>query len=251
VHSSQDDGDQEPWSFGKIAMGLFKKAVELRYQLLPYHYTQFYIHHKTGAPILRPLAWYDQTDEKTLKRDNEFLCGEHILTAAVQEPEINFMNVYLPSGKWYSYWNNELIDGKKTFNQALTPDTFPLYIKAGAIIPLYPVQQFVGEKSFNEITLKVYYGAGKEESKLYEDDHDGYQYENGDFRLSTFETSSSNGTYKINQSFLGDFQPKYQRFKLELIGFGRIKSITVDGHTIDDIQELIVNIDFKEIIINS
>ncbi len=247
VHSSQDDGDQEPWSFGEEALDSFRKAVELRYQLLPYHYTQFYIHHKTGAPVLRPLAWYDQTDFSNLTRDNEFMCGEHILTASVMEPGIASANVYLPSGMWYSYWTNELIQGKRIYQQALTKDVFPLYVKAGAIIPHYPVQQYVGEKDFDEATLKVYFNPYTETSHLYEDRHDGYGYQKGQFRLSTFTTGVKNGRYEITQSKEGVFTPTYTHFLIELIGFVPIKTIIIDGIESKASTKFKVSVDFNKI----
>ena len=68
-------------------------------------------------------------------------------------------------------------------------DSMPMFIKEGAVIPKYPVQQYVGEKNFDKITLDVYYKKGKESSKLYDDAHDGYDYKKGRFSLRTFKVT--------------------------------------------------------------
>ncbi len=247
VHSSQDDGDQEPWSFGEAALDSFRKAVELRYMLLPYHYTQFYLHHKTGVPLLRPLAWFDQTDVNNLTRDNEFFCGEHLLTAAITEPGVQSVNIYLPGGMWYSYWNNELIQGKRIYQQAVTIDQFPLYVKAGAIIPHYPVQQYVGEKKFDTVKLNVYFNPYAEVSSLYEDDHDGQAYKEGNYRLSRFTSGVKNGGYEITQQLEGSFVPPYGSFELNLIGFAQIKKIEIDGQELNTKGKLIVPVNFSKV----
>jgi alpha-glucosidase len=247
VHSSQDDGDQEPWSFGETALNHFREAVELRYRMLPYHYTAFYRYTQTGVPILKPLSFYDQTDSKTLYRDNEFICGDHILTCSINEPDQASVSVYLPQGKWYNYWNHKICVGRNFIHFPLTLDTFPLFVKEGAIIPLYPVQQYVDEEDFQVITLDVFYKKGTETSYLYEDSHDGYGYVSGDFRESEFTLIGSHESLVIRQQLIGNHMPKYAHFKLNLIGLPfQATRAEVDGEAID-LTEMRVPISFSEI----
>lgn len=246
VHSSQDDGDQEPWSFGTEALDLFREAIELRYQMLPYHYTAFFQYHKYGVPILRPLVFYDQTDPASYYRDHEFLCGEHILTACIDEEGATSKELYLPKGTWYDYWKNEKLDGYAKYEVGIQDRTFPFFIKAGAVLPFYPVQQYVGEKEIDEVELKVYYTDSQEVSHLYEDDHDGYQYEDGAYRYSTFTNIGGERSLKITHSFEGDYDVKYN-FKLTLIGLPFVPTkLFVDGDQ-RDINNLIINSNFSEI----
>ncbi len=247
VHSSQDDGDQEPWSFGDKATDLFREAVELRYQMLPYHYTAFYQHHKFGTPILKPLTFIDQEDEENYYRDHEFLCGNNILSASIDEEKCKAKTIYLPQGKWYNYWDNELHDGRNETTISITENTFPFLIKAGSVIPFYPIQQYVGEKQIDVVTLKIYYSENSEISNLYVDALDGYEYESGDYRYSTFYFENFESNVVIKQSWEGTFKPHYQ-FKIELIGFENVKGIDVDGKKID-VNEVLAH-DFRELTIS-
>ncbi len=90
----------------------------------------------------------------------------------------------------------------------------PIFIKEGAIIPKYPVQQYIGEKKFDEITLDVYYKEGKEASKLYDDAHDGYDYKKGRFSLRTFKLTGKKEELIIQQHKRGDFDADYSKFKI-------------------------------------
>ena len=247
VHSSQDDGDQEPWSFGDDALDLFREAIELRYRMLPYHYTAFYQHHSTGAPILKPLAFYDQSDPKNLNRDEEFICGDHILTASIQHPNLKEQSVYLPKGDWYNYWTNKLFSGRQSIQFPLTDDTYPLFIKAGAIIPLFPLQQYVGEIQFDEVELNIYYKDGVELSAWYEDAHDGYEYETGAYRLATFHLEGDFYELRIRQEINGSYSANYSNYNLKFIGLpNKITEIVVDGQAS---QSQKVPLGFREIVV--
>ncbi len=247
VHSSQDDGDQEPWSFGEEALDLFREAVELRYQMLPYHYTTFYQNHRFGTPYLRPLTFVDQGDPQNYGRDHEFLCGDNILSASIDQEGITSKAVYLPEGTWYNYWNDHVSTGRQSVDCPLTKSRYPLYVKAGSVLPYYPLQQYTDEININEVKLSVYHINGSHFSHLYEDDHDGYQYETGDFRYSTFEVTGTDESLTISQSSEGSFQPKYG-FKLDLHGLPfDAKGVVVDGKEI--YLDAVVPYDFKEIVI--
>ena len=248
VHSSQDDGDQEPWSFGEHALDLFRSAVELRYRMLPYHYTAFYLHYAMGDPILKPLSFYDQSDKTGHSRDHEFICGDHILTASISEPNQKVKEVYLPSGGWYNYWTKELNQGGKITRFGLTEDTFPLFVKAGAILPLYPVQQYVDELDIHQVELEVYFVDGEEESYYYEDAHNGYEYQEGHYRLAHFKLIGNINRMEIQQSLTGSYESRIKDYKLTILGIPNEKNVSVlcDG---DVIEDMIVPAGFSDILI--
>ena len=94
--------------------------------------------------------------------------------------------MYIPRGKWYNFWTDEVVEGGKEMWVDADIDSMPIFIKEGAVIPKYPVQQYVGEKKFDEITLDVYYKKGKEVSELFSDANDGYDYTKGRYSLRSF-----------------------------------------------------------------
>ncbi len=230
THSSGDHGDQEPWSFDEEVISITRKFISLRYQLLPYLYTMFWEYVNDGVPLLKPLVYYDQSDQQTHYRTDEFIFGNQILVCPILEPNALGRRMYLPSGNWYNYWTNELVAGKKELWVATDYDQIPVFIKEGAVIPKYPVQQYVGELEFDEITLDIYYKAGKEKSILYEDAQDGYDYNKGRFSLATFDLTGKDGQLIIHQHKIGKFETNYSRYKISLHGLPfEVKSIEVDS----------------------
>ncbi len=214
VHSSGDHGAQEPWVFGEEITDIVRKFVELRYQLLPYLYTSFWKYINDGTPILKSLVLYDQEDIATHYRSDEFVYGEQILVCPIQEPNAKGRRMYIPRGKWYNFWTDELVEGGKEMWVDADLDSMPMFIKEGAVIPKYPVQQYVGEKKFDEITLDVYYKKGKESSKLYDDAHDGYDYKKGRFSLRTFKVTGKKKELIIQQHKRGEFNADYTKFNM-------------------------------------
>ncbi|MGJ8665281.1 MAG: glycoside hydrolase family 31 protein [Patiriisocius sp.] len=255
THSSGDHGEQEPWMFGDEITGIVKKFIELRYQLLPYLYTTFWFYHTEGIPMLKSLVLYDQEDIQTHYRTDEFIFGNQIFVCPILEPNSKGRRLYLPKGNWYNYWTNEFTEGGKEMYVDATLDTMPIFMKEGAIIPKFPIQQYVGEKNFDEVTLDVYYKHGKEISTFYDDAHDGYDYTKGRFSLRTFKLTGRSNELIIQQHKSGKFDATYSKFKLNLLGLPfNITKIEIDNEEIsfEDIKgstgdELIIDKNFNEL----
>lgn len=255
THSSGDHGEQEPWSFGEEVIDITRKFVELRYQLLPYLYTMFWQYVNEGTPMLKPLVYFDQDDFHTHYRTDEFIFGNQILVCPILEPNAQGRRMYLPKGNWYNFWTNEFIEGKKELWIKTTFDQIPIFIKEGAIIPKYPVQQYVGELQFDELVLDVYYKLGKEKSTVYEDAQDGYDYNKGRFSLRTFTLNGKEKELIIQQHTEGTFETQYSKFKINLNGLPfKVKKIELDNEKIslDQVRlngdnSLIIGKDFTEL----
>ena len=234
VHSSGDHGDQEPWVFGDEITDIVRKFVEIRYQLLPYLYTAFWKHINNGTPILKSLVLFDQEDPHTHYRSDEFVYGEHILVCPIQEPNAKGRRMYIPRGNWYNFWTDEVVEGGKEMWVDADLDSMPIFIKEGAVIPKYPVQQYVGEKNFDEITLDVYYKIGKEKSELYDDAHDGYDYRKGRYSLRTFKLTGKKKEFILQQHKEGKFDAPYSNFKIKFHNLPfTVKKVQIDNVDID------------------
>ncbi len=231
THSSGDHGNQEPWTFGEEVIDVTRKYVELRYQLLPYLYTMFWEYAEEGIPMLKSLVLYDQLDPQTHYRTDEFVFGSQILVCPVQEPNAKGRRLYIPRGNWYNYWTREYVKGGLEQWVDADLDTIPLFIKEGAIIPKYPIQQYVGEKKIDELKLEVYYKLGnKEVSRVYEDAQDGYDYTKGRFSLRSFAFTGKENEIIIQQHKNGTYITEYESMKIELIGLPfTINQIEIDN----------------------
>ncbi len=234
VHSSGDHGEQEPWSFGTEVTDIVRKFIELRYELLPYLYTMFYKYIKEGLPMLQSLVFYDQEDAQTHFRTDEFLFGEQILVCPVQEPNSQGRRMYIPKGKWYNYWTEEVVEGGAEKWVSAGIDKIPLFIKEGAMIPKYPVQQYVGEVEIDQLKVDVYFKDGVETSTVYEDQQDGYDYKKGRYSLRNFKLKGKQEGLSIQQFKDGSYRTAYETIKLHFHGLPfKIKTIEIDNDEVD------------------
>ncbi len=223
--------DQEPWSFGEEGEELGKKAIEMRYQLLPCIYTAFWQNCQKGTPMLKPLAFVDQADPIALKREGEFLFGDHLLVAPIMKPGIKTHRVYLPKGRWYSYQKSAAFAGRQYLNISSTLERIPIFVRAGAVIPRYPVMQHTGERPVDTLELDVYFGTEEVESVLYEDAGDNYGYEQGDYALRRFVSKGNISSFKLRMTKEGNRADSYQNCKINVYGlaFKPTKCHTKDG----------------------
>lgn len=233
VHSSGDHGDQEPWSFGSEITDIVRKFVELRYQLLPYLYTMFYKYTKENIPMVQSLVFFDQEDNQTHFRTDEFIFGDKILVCPIQEPNAQGRRMYVPRGEWYDFWTNEYVEGGKEKWVAAALDMIPIFVKAGSIIPKYPVQQYVGEKKIEELVLEVYYKEGTETSEVYEDANNGYDYKKGRYSLSNYKLIGKDNSLVIQLFKDGTFNTEYEKMRLNFHGLPfEIDSVKIDNEEI-------------------
>jgi len=234
THSSGDHGDQEPYAFDSNVTNIVRKFIEIRYQLLPYLYTAFWRYAKEGIPILKSLVLFDQEDTHSHYRNDEFVFGEKILVCPILEPNAKGRRMYFPTGNWYSFWNTEIVKGGEEKWVDADIDSLPIYIKEGAIIPKYPIQQYVGEKVIDELKLDVYFKLGKEKSQVYEDAHDGYDYKKGRYSLRNFSLVGKKDSLTIQQYKSGKFITEYNTFEINLHGVPfKITKIMVDNEAFD------------------
>ena len=230
THSSGDHGDQEPWAFDEEVIDITRKFVNLRYQLLPFLYTMFWQYIEEGIPMLKPLVYYDQEDIQTHYRNDEFVFGNQILVCPILEPNSVGRRMYIPRGLWYNYWTNEEVKGGKEIWVDTKFDQIPIFVKAGAIIPKYPVQQYVGELDFDELTLDIYYKAGKEKSVVYEDAQDGYDYKKGRYSFLSFQMTGKDKELIIQLHKEGKYDTNYSKYKINLIGLPfKVNTIEIDS----------------------
>jgi alpha-glucosidase/alpha-D-xyloside xylohydrolase len=157
-----------------------RQYLELRYRLLPYLYSTVRVCCETGLPIMRSLWLHYPDDAVAVGRGDEFLWGRDILVAPVTEKGATSRQLYLPRGTWYDWWTDDKIEGGREIERAVDLATMPLYVRAGAIIPLAPVKQYTGEKVEGPLTLQIYPGTNATFT-LYEDDGATFNYRKGEW----------------------------------------------------------------------
>jgi len=190
VFGMDHPGYKEPWNYGEDALRNFKKYDLLRYRLFPYLYTTMHQQYETGLPMMRALVLNHQDDENVYEIADQYLFGDNLMVAPVTTKGAVTRSVYLPEGVWFNYWTGEKYEGKSYHHVVAPLDTIPLFVKAGAIIPMQPEMIYSGEKPVDVITLDVYpYGESKYD--LYEDDNLSSNYKTGNFALTKITSSLS------------------------------------------------------------
>lgn len=235
AHSAGDTIEREPWSFGEPFESINRKFIELRYKLLPYLYSVFWEHHRYGFPILRPMIMLEQEEISNHYRQDEFTFGDKILICPVLEQGAVSRRVYLPKGAWYNYWSQEVLQGGSEHLISAPLEEMPIFVRAGSIIPEYPVMQYVGEKKIDEVILNVYYTDGEVNSFLYEDHGDTFAYEQDIYSEKKFNVKGDASTLIIAQSVEGLYTPNYEMYSYNVIGLPfQVNSITIDDQEISD-----------------
>ncbi|MBV8855432.1 MAG: glycoside hydrolase family 31 protein [Acidobacteria bacterium] len=193
-HSEAGSNPHEPYSFGEEFTKINRASVELRYRLLPYLYTLFEEHTRTGAPVMRPL-WFEYPDDaRTYTIEDEYLVGRDLLVAPVVRESATKRGVYFPAGdNWVDWWTGKVYEGGKDAEVEAPLDRLPLFARVGAVIPMQPVVQHTGEMKGAPLSLLVVNGADGA-SSFYEDAGDGY----GERRTTT--VSLRGGSLKLTRA---------------------------------------------------
>jgi alpha-glucosidase len=248
-HTHLNDPDQEPWSWGEPHLSINRSWIEHRYRLLPYLYTAFWQCAQSGLPIARPLLMAFQADTTAHRIDDQFMCGDDLLVAPIFTPGGSRRTVYLPEDSWYDVWTDRVVSGPAQIVSQAPIERIPIYVRAGAVIPLAPPMAFVGERPIEELTLHVYpptwrNGPGQDpsaegtvrESVLYEDDGETFAFQGGDHRLTHFRMEARERPLRelrLKRQVQGAYGGACDSFAVVVHGLtDRPASVTCDGHKI-------------------
>ena len=218
------DAPREIWQFGKKGEPVYdaiEKQIRLRYRLIPYLYSTAWQVTSNNDSYMRPLFTDFASDKKVWNMTDEFLFGHSILACPIVDPQYTEEKVirtdamtgwdkkdvrgqkedvrgvdwtetktavkYLPKGaEWYDFWTNKRYKGGQSVTLTTSLDKVPMFVRAGSILPLGPEMQYVGEKAWDNLEIRIYPGADGEFT-LYEDEGDSYNYEKGYYATITFK----------------------------------------------------------------
>jgi alpha-D-xyloside xylohydrolase len=198
VHGT--DRPREMWNIGDETSPVYKTELafdKLRYALFPYIYSTAASVTFDGSTMMRPLVMDFRTDAKARELTDEYMFGPSFLVSPVTEYKARTRTVYLPAGSnWYDFWTGKRLNGGQTITADAPLERLPLYMRAGAIVPVGPEQQYIGEKPNAPVTLYIYAGADGHFS-LYEDDGKSYGYERGEFARIPIEWNDATRTLTV------------------------------------------------------
>ncbi|HYY96972.1 MAG TPA: TIM-barrel domain-containing protein, partial [Pyrinomonadaceae bacterium] len=215
-HSENGSNPHEPYSFPAEYADINRASIELRYRLLPYLYSLFEEHTRTGAPVMRPL-WFEHPDDaRTYLIEDEYLVGRDLLVAPVVTESVTKRRVYFPAGDdWVDWWDGKTYKGGSDADVGAPLDRLPLFARAGAAIPTQPVIQHTGEMASAPLLLAVVRGADGA-SSFYEDAGEGYDYARGASRTVT--ATQRGGALRLGRS--GAYNVSRPLAAVEYLGLG-------------------------------
>jgi alpha-D-xyloside xylohydrolase len=246
------DAPREIWQFGKKGEPVYdaiEKQIRLRYRLLPYLYSTAWQVTSNNASYMRPLFSDFADDKKVWNMTDEFLFGQSILACPIVNPQYTVEKIvrtnemsgwdrqdasdgspagtinwaekksatkYLPKGAvWYDFWTNRQYKGGQNVTLETTLDRVPMFVRAGSILPLGPEMQYVGEKAWDNLEMRVYPGADAS-FLLYEDEGDNYNYEKGTYATIQFDWSDKARTLTVGDR-KGDFPSMLKTRKFTIV----------------------------------
>ena len=260
------DAPREIWQFGQKGEPVYdaiEKQIRLRYRLIPYLYSTAWQVTSNNQSYLRPLFSDFASDKRVWDIADEFLCGQSILATPILDPQYTEEKIiredamtgwdkkelkgesgvlkvdwtatksavkYLPKGAtWYDFWTGKAYKGGQSITIATSFDRVPMFVRAGSILPLGPEMQYVGEKAWDNLELRVYPGADGAFT-LYEDEGDNYNYEKGIYSTITFQWNDKTRTLTIHDR-KGDYPGmlKHRQFTVTLPD-GTTQTIDYDGN---------------------
>ncbi len=190
-HSEIHDTPRFPWLYGPDALNAVRKALDLRYRLIPYYYSVAHETFETGVPLMRPLVMEFPDDPNVANISDEWLMGSSLLAAPILQPG-GKRSVYLPDDTWYAFGTNTVLQGKQTIQITAALDEIPIYVRAGTILPLGPVIQHTSQLPGGPLELQIY--PGKDATfTLAEDDGRTTGYLKGQIRRTTFMWHDATG----------------------------------------------------------
>lgn len=263
------DAPREIWQFGEKGEPVYdaiERTIRLRYRLIPYLYSMAWQVTSNNESYLRPLFSDFANDRRVWDTTDEFMFGRSILAAPIVEAQYtaeavvkedamsgwdkkeahdsgNLAKVdfkaqktatkYLPCGaEWYDFWTGKRFKGGQKVTLQTQLDRVPMFVRAGSILPLGPEMQYTGEKSWDNLEIRIYPGADGT-FVLYEDEGDNYNYEKGVFATIAFQWNNKSQTLTI-----GNRQGTYpgmleSRHFTVVLPDGRQQSVAYEGSSVE------------------
>ncbi len=236
---AQEEVPSEPVFRAEKAKQLSKKAIELRYRLLPYNYTIAFENSRTGMPLMRPLFFEEPDNHQFYHISETYLWGNDFLISPVVHPGLKSQKVYFPkTSHWFDFYTGKKMEGGKAIFVELVEEHIPTYVRAGAFIPLTPLVQTTDNYSIKTLDIHYYHDVTVKESegKIYHDDGLlASAYENGKYELLYLKSNflSGNLQFAFEKQTGKDVASSFEIINLIIHNGGKTpKQVKVNGKSL-------------------
>lgn len=225
-HSALGTAEQHPWSYGPEVEEVARRAIKLRYRLLPYLYSAMMDHCRGGLPVLRPMFFDYPATGAFRYLEDQVMFGPHMVAAPFITRGCDQRLVILPQGRWYDFHSGRRIEADGSgFVIRRDPGRVPLFVKAGAVIPTFATEiSSTGEAQQAEWELCHFPGAGDVASRVYWDTGEGWAFRDGERLELTVVERDSELEWKFEHS-----SPAFSSIKVRLSRPGQKGTPTTFG----------------------
>ena len=242
---------KHPWAFDEPYRSINRDYLKLKMRLTPYMYGLARDAASNGAPLVRALMWdYPQDPQSyTEAHKYQFLLGRELLVAPVYRSQAASRgwrrDIHLPPGRWIDYWDGrQILAGPqgRELDRKVELATLPLFVRAGAIVPMYPAMLFDGEKPLDEVTFDLY-PQGESRYTLYEDDGNTREYAQGDFSeqlVTVHAPEQGSGVVSVRiDAVKGGYagQLPQRRYALRVLSRQAPTRVELDGRTLPKLAD--------------
>lgn len=237
THSQKSAGlNKEPWAFARPYSDIIRQTIRQRYDLAPYIYTMARRAYDDGLSLCRPL-YYEYSDvAEAYRYPNEYFFGDNLLvspaTAPVGDDGYLTVSIWLPQGEWYEWATGTLLSGGRVVERSFALDEYPVYVKAGAILPLYNNKVSNLDGVAEEVIVTVFPGGSGNASFLFYEDNGNDKHYASQYATTRLESlrQESKLTVAIGAR-QGSYQgmPDTRPFKVKVLASGIPQAVTVNG----------------------
>ncbi len=226
-----------PLDRSKQSQNVAKTYSGLRYALMPYTYSNAYLAHKTGLPIVRAMILDYSDNENAWTHDLQYLWGEDMLIAPSTSKD-DTVNVWLPKGGWYNFWNDDFYSKEEQLSYKIENDKYPIFVKSGAIIPMVQPANNMSSINNDELIVHIYTGSNGIFT-LYEDDGETEKYRTkNEQRQTIFRYKNADNTLEIEKP-KGTFDGANSSRKYTLVIHGLTNEMNVKVNGLEVSEKIV------------
>lgn len=147
---------KEPWEYSEKFLDIFRRSVELKYQLFPYIKQEAQASIKKGFPLLRTIFFEYPEDKAAWNIEDEYFFGSKILVAPLFEENQQIREVYLPEGEWVDFFSMESYQGGRYLSIEATELPIIILVKKGSKIPFVKKAECMDDIDWDSLYERVY-----------------------------------------------------------------------------------------------
>jgi alpha-glucosidase len=240
THTTKNpDAERRVWAYPEPYSSILRSTFKLRYALEPYLYTEARRTYDSGVAFLHPL-YYDWPDQAAAYQSREeYVFGDQMLAAPVTAPAdkvsgLAAEKVWLPKGEWIEWPTGKHFTGPATVDRAFSIDQIPVYLRAGAIVPMQPPMLYTGQKPVDPLIVNVWpLAPGTSSSyEVYEDSGVAVEYQTGVFARTPIKATQSGDTLRVEIGPVAGSYPGMlhaRAYELRLPADWPPASVTING----------------------